>query len=133
MLEQFLAIASVAVRHLGAYTELLGSDLAAARRAAIDQLWAGVVLAAAGLLAAILLCLWIVALTWDTDYRSAAIASLAAFFAAVAVGAWVRLRATGRRVPSLLDRTARAWEQDRMLLQELISRREPLPRESSPQ
>ncbi len=122
MLEQFLAVARVAVRHLGAYGELLGSDLAAARRAAIAQLWAGVILAATALVAALLLCLWVVALTWDTAYRSTSIAGLAAVFLALAAAAWLRLRASGRGLSSPLARTARAWEQDRILLHELMNR-----------
>jgi len=130
VLEQFLAVARVVVRHLGAYGDLLGNDLAAARRAAIAQLWAGVILAATALVASLLLCLWVVALTWDTAYRSTSIASLAGVFVALAAGAWLRMHASGRRVPSPFPRTARAWEQDRVLLQELMARDGPPAGES---
>jgi len=122
VLERLLAIATVVVRQLGAYTVLLETDFAVARRVVIHQLWAGVILAAAAVLAALLLCVWVIAMTWDGPYRSSAIALLAAVWMVVATGAWMRLRACAQRAPVLMDLTARAWEQDRRVLHELIHR-----------
>jgi hypothetical protein len=123
MIERLAAVANVAVRHAGAYTDLIMSDLQSMWNGLVSRVWAGVILAAALLLAAMLGCAWIIAISWNTDRRGTVIAILGAFFLGIAVLAYRRLRSLAGSFPLALSRAARAWDQDRLLLEDVLSRR----------
>jgi hypothetical protein len=119
--DRLAAAASIVVRHAGAYTDLIVSDVDAAGQVFGRRLWAGAILAAGVAFAAAMACVWVIAISWDTPARIWAIAGLIALFAAVAVIAYVELKAL-KAAPRVLSRTAREWEKDRVLLEELLTR-----------
>jgi uncharacterized membrane protein YqjE len=119
--DRLAAAASIVVRHAGAYTDLIVSDVDAAGQGLGRRLWAGAILAAGVAFAAAMACVWVIAVTWDTAARIWAIAGLLALFATVAVIAYLELKAL-KAAPSVLSRTAREWEKDRVLLEELLTR-----------
>jgi uncharacterized membrane protein YqjE len=120
--DRLAAAASIVVRHAGAYTDLIVSDVDAAGQVFGRRLWAGAILAAGVAFAAAMACVWVIAITWDTPARIWAIAALLALFTAVAVIAYVELKALKAAPRSVLSRTAREWEKDRVLLEELLTR-----------
>ncbi len=122
MIERFAAVATVVVRHAGAYADLITSDLDSMWNGLVNRVWAGIILAAALLLTVMLGCAWIIAMTWNTDWRATVIAILATFFLGVAL-AYRHLRSLGGRFPGARSRTARAWDQDRLLMEEVLNRR----------
>jgi len=122
MVERLAAFGSIAVRHAGAYTELLLSDIDATRVLLHRRVVAGSVLAGASVLAAGMGCVGIIALTWDTAARLWAIAALLLVFLAVAALSWWKLSTLRAGEPPLLSQTAREWEKDRRLLEELLAR-----------
>jgi uncharacterized membrane protein YqjE len=120
--DRLAAAASIVVRHAGAYTDLIVSDVDAAGQVFGRRLWAGAILAAGVAFAAAMACVWVIAITWDTPARIWAIAGLIAFFAVVAVVAYVKLQALKAAPRSVLSKTAREWDKDRVLLEELLTR-----------
>ena len=109
------------MRHIGAYIDLAGLELARAQREITAQVVALLIVAICILFAAFLLCLGVIAYTWDTPYRVAAIAWMAGGFVVVAIGAVVfRSRAARSRSPLLAD-VRREWQQDRVILERILS------------
>ena len=122
MIDRLATAASIAVRHAGAYTDLILSDVDAATRRTRKRLIAGTLLAVATLLSVVMASVWLLAATWDTAGRNWAIGGLLALFAAVAAFAWRALIVLNADSPGLLSRTAREWAKDRALLEELLER-----------
>jgi uncharacterized membrane protein YqjE len=109
------------MRHIGAYVELAGLDLARTQREIVAQVVASAVVAICALFAVFLICLGVIAYTWDTPYRLAAIAWMAGVFIVVAIAAAVyRARAARERSPMLAD-VHREWQEDRVLLERILS------------
>jgi uncharacterized membrane protein YqjE len=109
------------MRHVGAYFELISLDLARAQRELTEQIIASAVLAICILFALLMLCLGVIAYTWDTDYRVAAIAWMGGAFVVIAIFMAVyRARAARARTPLLAD-VKREWAQDRVILERLLS------------
>jgi len=75
------------MRHIGAYFELAGLDLARTQREIMAQVVASAIVAICALFAVFLSCLGIIAYTWNTPYRLAAIAWMAGGFIVVAIAA----------------------------------------------
>ena len=113
--------APVLMRHIGAYIDLAGFDLARTSREITTQVVATAIVALCVLFAVFLVCLGVIAYFWDTPYRLAAIAWLAGGFLAVAIGAAVyRSRAARSRSPLLSD-VRREWQEDRVILEKILS------------
>ncbi len=109
------------MRHIGAYIELAGLDLARTQRDIMAQVVASAIVAICALFAVFLICLGVIAYTWNTPYRLAAIAWMAGGFIAVAIGAAIyRARAARARAPLLAD-VRREWQEDRVLLERILS------------
>ncbi len=109
------------MRHIGAYIELAGLDLARTQRDIMAQVVASAIVAICALFAVFLICLGVIAYTWNTPYRLAAIAWMAGGFIAVAIGAAIyRARAARARSPLLAD-VRREWQEDRVLLERILS------------
>jgi uncharacterized membrane protein YqjE len=109
------------MRHIGAYIDLAGLDLARGYREITTQVVASAIVAICVLFAIFLACLGVVAYFWDTPYRLAAIAWLAGGFLVVAIGAAIyRSRAARARSPLLSD-VRREWQQDRVILEKILS------------
>jgi uncharacterized membrane protein YqjE len=109
------------MRHLGAYIELAGLDLARTHREITAQVVASAIVAICVLFAVFLTCLGVIAYFWDTPYRLAAIAWMAGGFLLIAIAAAVyRARASHARSPLLSD-VRREWQEDRVILEKLLS------------
>jgi len=109
------------LRHIGAYIELAGLDLARAQREITAQVVAVAIVAICALFAVFLTCLGVIAYAWDTPHRIAVIAWMAGGFLVVAIGAAVyRARAARARSPLLSD-VRREWQEDRVMLERILS------------
>jgi len=109
------------MRHIGAYIDLAGLDLARTQREITAQVVAMAIIAICVLFAVFLICLGIIASFWDTPYRLAAIAWMAGGFLVVAIGAAIyRSRAARARSPLLSD-VRREWQEDRIILEKILS------------
>jgi uncharacterized membrane protein YqjE len=109
------------MRHVGAYIELVALDLARAQREITGQVVASAIAAICGLFAVFMACLGVVAYTWDTPYRLAAIAWMTGGFLVIAIGAIIyRARLARSRSPLLSD-VKREWQEDRVILERFLS------------
>jgi uncharacterized membrane protein YqjE len=122
MTDRLSVTAAIAVRHAGAYTDLILSDLDAAAKALRQRVIATVVLGCAALIAILLACAWIVAATWDTAARGWTIGGLLALFLAIAAGALWRLYVLQATTPGVMSQTTSEWAKDRRVLEELLAR-----------
>ena len=109
------------LRHIGAYIELAELDLARAKRELTAQLVAIAVVAICTLFALILACLGVVAYTWDKPYRLAVIAWMVFGFLVLAIAAAVYLSRLLRERSALLADVRREWQQDRVILERILS------------
>jgi uncharacterized membrane protein YqjE len=109
------------LRHLAAYADLASLDLARARREIAAEFLGAAVAAIATLFALFMGCLAVVAYTWDTPHRVSAIAWMGGGFLALAIAA-AAYRANAVRAKSqLLASVRREWQEDRVLLERLLS------------
>jgi uncharacterized membrane protein YqjE len=122
LIDRLAALGSIAVRHAGAYTDLILSDIDATRRVFHRRMIAGTVMVGATVLAAAMGCVWVIAVTWDTAARVWAIVGLLGVFLVIAACALWKLNALKEAEPGMLSQTAREWAKDRQLLEELLAR-----------
>ena len=109
------------LRHLVAYCDLAGLDLARARRDLGAELAASAVVVICTVFAVFMACFAVVAYTWDTPYRVAAIAWMGGGFLLVAVAAAVfRARIIRAKAP-MFDSMREQWHADRALLDHILS------------
>jgi uncharacterized membrane protein YqjE len=109
------------MRHIGAYVELAGLDLARTRREITAQVIALAIVAICVLFAVLLTCLGIIAYFWDTPYRLAAIAWMAGGFVVVAIVAAIYRSRSARARSPLLSEVHREWQEDRVILEKILS------------
>ena len=109
------------LRHLAAYVELASLDLARAQREITTELLAFAVVAICGLFAVFMGCLVVVACTWDTPHRVAAIAWMGGGFVVVAIAAAAYRANAARSKSQFLATVRREWQQDRVLLERILS------------
>jgi uncharacterized membrane protein YqjE len=109
------------LRHLAAYVDLASLDLARTQREITTELLAFAVVAICGLFAVFMGCLAVVAYTWDTPHRVAAIAWMGGGFVVVAIAAAVYRANAARARSQFLATVRREWEQDRVLLERILS------------
>lgn len=109
------------LRHLAAYVDLASLDLARTQRELTAELLAFAVVAICCLFAIFMGCLAVVAYTWDTPHRMTAIAWMGGGFLFVAIVA-AAYRANAARAKSpFLASVHREWQQDRVLLERILS------------
>ena len=109
------------LRHLAAYADLASLDLARARREIAAEFLGAAVAAISTLFALFMGCLAVVACTWDTPHRVSAIAWMGGGFLALAIAA-AAYRANAVRAKSqLLASVRREWQEDRVLLERILS------------
>jgi uncharacterized membrane protein YqjE len=113
--------APVLLRHLAAYVELAALDLAKAQREISAQLLASAIVAVGVFFALMMGCLAVVAATWNTPYRLAAIAWMGGGFVVLAVGAAIYKVRIARAQTPILDSVRREWHTDRMILDRILS------------
>jgi uncharacterized membrane protein YqjE len=109
------------VRHIGAYIDLAALDLANAQRAIMAQVVASAIVAICVLFAVFMACLGVVAYTWDTPYRVAAIGCMGGGFVIVAIIAAIYRSSLVRAAPPLLSDVQREWQEDRVILERIIA------------
>jgi uncharacterized membrane protein YqjE len=109
------------MRHIGAYIELAALDLARAQREITAQVVAAAIAAICALFAVFMFCLGVVAYTWDTAYRVAAIAWMGGGFLLIAVAALIYRARLGRARSPLLSDVKREWQEDRVILERILS------------
>jgi uncharacterized membrane protein YqjE len=109
------------LRHVAAYVELLSLDLARAQKEITSELLALAVVAICGLFAVFMGCLVVVAYTWDTPYRVAAIAWMGGGFVVVAIAAAAYRANVARAKSQFLASVRQEWQQDRVLLERILS------------
>ena len=122
MIDRLSATASIAVRHAGAYADLIASDLSLSSQDLRRQLVAVATLGLGVVLAAALVCVLAIAAAWDTPARLWVIGALIAAALLVVAVALLRLRRVKANAAPLLGQTAREWDKDRRLLEELLDR-----------
>jgi len=109
------------MRHIGAYVELVGLDLQRTQREIVAQVVATAIVAICILFAVFLICMGVIACTWDTPYRVAAIAWMAGAFVIIAMGALIfRSRISRARSPMFSD-VQREWQEDKVILERILS------------
>jgi uncharacterized membrane protein YqjE len=107
--------APILLRHLTAYAELAARDLGRVQREATAQLVASVLVVASLFFVILMVCLAVVAATWDTPHRLQAIAAMGGGFALLALCAVAyRSRIVRDRSP-LMSAVRREWQTDRIL------------------
>jgi uncharacterized membrane protein YqjE len=109
------------LRHLAAYVELAALDFARAQREVSARLLASAIVLICILFAVLMGCLAIVAATWDTPYRMAAIAWMGGGFLVVAVAAAIYRSSVVRTQSPFLATVRREWHQDRVILERVLS------------
>ncbi len=113
--------APVLLRHLVAYAELAGLDLAKTQRDLAAQVIA-VALVFIGVVFALFLgCVLVIAYTWDTPYRISAIAWMGGGFLLVAVLAALYRSNVSRTQSPFLGGVRREWQEDRVILERILS------------
>jgi hypothetical protein len=121
--DRLAAAAAIVLRHAGAYTVLIRSDLESARALLERRVIAAAVLWAALILALQMACAGLVVLTWHTAARGWVMAALLGLFCMVAIGAAWRLHGlSDPATRTAHSRTAREWAKDRAVLGELLAR-----------
>jgi uncharacterized membrane protein YqjE len=109
------------LRHVAAYADLASLDLAKTRREIAAEFLASAIAAICALFAVFMGCLAVVAYTWDTPYRLSAIAWMGGGFLGAAILA-AAYRANAVRAKSqFLATVRRQWEEDRVLVERLMS------------
>jgi len=112
--------APILLRHAAAYAELVGEDLARAERAIAKRIVAGVVIGVSCVFVLGMICLAVVARTWDTPHRSDAITWMGVVFLAVGlIACLVRARLI-RAEPPFLAAVKAEWRQDRIVLERIL-------------
>jgi uncharacterized membrane protein YqjE len=109
------------LRHFMAYVELAGEDLERTQRDVAARLLATAILLFCLFFVVLTGCLLVVALTWDTSHRVSAILWMGGGFVAVALIAGLyRSQVIGTHT-RLLENVRREWEQDRAIVDRLLS------------
>jgi uncharacterized membrane protein YqjE len=109
------------LRHLVAYVDLAGMELAKAQREISSEFLATAIVAVCGLFAVFMGCLAVVAYTWDTPYRVTAIACMAGVFLAAAIAGAIYRYYIVRSRSEFLASVRREWHQDRVVLENILS------------
>ncbi len=117
-------MAPVLLRHLVAYLDLAGQELEQTQRDFRARMWAGAVVGLCVFFVILSGCLLVVALTWDTPYRVAAVAWMGGLFLLVAVVAAVYRAQVINRERPFFGAVRREWQEDRVILERLLSSRE---------
>ena len=109
------------LRHLTAYVELAGEDLARMRRDLPANIVTFVLIAVCLFFAALMGCVAVLALTWDTPNRLAAIAWMGGGFLAVAVIAIIYRSNLMRGQPPFMASVREEWQEDKVILERILS------------
>jgi uncharacterized membrane protein YqjE len=116
------ALVPAILRHLQAYADVAGEDARDAADAVTRRLLALFIAAAAGFIALLMFCAWILILAWDTPWRAWVAAGLALGFAIIAAALAIpALRHGGQPHAVFFSRVRAGLERDRELLERKFS------------
>lgn len=113
--------APVLLRHFAAYVDLALDDLAAAQEEMAARLLASVLLILSIFFVVMMACLAVVARTWDTPNRVAAILWMGGAFALLAVFCALYKSRLIQSQSAPFSSVRREWEQDRVVLDSILS------------
>ena len=110
------------LRHLQAYADVAGEDARDAAAVIARRLLALLIAAAAGFIALLMFCAWILVLAWDTPWRAWVAAGLALGFAILAAALAIpALRHGGKPHGVFFSRVRAELDRDRELLERAFS------------
>jgi uncharacterized membrane protein YqjE len=109
------------LRHIGAYVELAAYDLERAKREAVGGIIASVIVGVGLLFAVLMGCAVVIAITWDTPNRVAAIAWMGGGFLAIAAVALIYKSRSAAGEAPFLDSVRREWKQDSVILERILA------------
>ncbi len=109
------------LRHLAAYADLAGYDLVRLEREVAARIVAFVVVAVCLFFAVVMGCAAVVALTWDTPHRFAAIAWMGGGFLAAAVIAMLYRSNVKRGHAPFMASVREQWREDKVILERILS------------
>jgi uncharacterized membrane protein YqjE len=107
-------------RHFGAYLDLAALDLLRTRREITAMLVTAIIIAVCALFLVFMICLAILALTWNTPYRLAAIGLMAGGFLVVGGAAFFYLSNVVRSGSPFLGEVRKEWQEDRVILERIF-------------
>jgi uncharacterized membrane protein YqjE len=113
--------APILLRHAAAYAELVGEDLARAEHGIRKRIVAAVVIGVSAAFVLAMICLAVIARTWDTPYRSEAIVWMGAAFLGVGIVACLFRARLVRSEPPFLAAVKAEWHQDRIVLERILN------------
>jgi uncharacterized membrane protein YqjE len=113
--------APVLMRHVAAYLNLIAYDLARWRRELVVGLLASLIAGVAAFFTVLFICGAVVAATWDTPHRVAAIVWMAVIFLAVAVLALLYRSKAAKQQAPFLATVRREWQEDVVILERILS------------
>ena len=117
MLDLLSRLVPALLRHIIAYSDLLIYETEAAARQWRRQLLGTAILLASGSIAALMVCAWVIAATWEGPHRLQAIGGLFAGFTVIALGAaWYARHGWSVQKPRPFERIAAEWREDMRLL-----------------
>jgi uncharacterized membrane protein YqjE len=112
------------LRHLAGYVDLLGQELEEMQRDFGIRLVVAAVVGVSVFFVVLSGCLVVVAMTWDTPYRVAAMAWMGGGFLLIAViAAAYGFQVVNRQAP-FLGTVRREWQADRVILERILASRE---------
>jgi uncharacterized membrane protein YqjE len=109
------------LRHIVGYAELAGQDLEQAQRDLGARVAAAVILGLSVFFVLLCGCLLVVALTWDTPHRVAAIIWMGGGFVVVAILAAAYRSSVRNAQGPFLSTVRREWKEDRVILDHILS------------
>jgi uncharacterized membrane protein YqjE len=112
------------LRHLGAYVELIAFDLERSRRDLVANVLVSMAAGVCVFFAALMGCVVIIALTWDTPHRVAAVAWTGGAFLTVAVIAVIVRSKIMKEQKLFLASVKREWQEDVVVLENILAEHE---------
>jgi uncharacterized membrane protein YqjE len=112
------------LRHIGAYVELIAFDLEQTRRDLVANVLISMVAGVCVFFAVLMGCVVIIALTWDTPYRVAAVAWTGGAFLTIAVIALIVRSKTMKEQKLFLASVKREWQEDVVVLENILAEHE---------
>ncbi len=109
------------LRHLSAYADLAGYDIARMERELAARIVAFVVVAVCLFFAVVMGCAAVLAVTWDTPHRLAAIGWLGGGFLVVALIAIIYRSNLKRNHAPFLASVRGQWQEDEVILERILS------------
>jgi len=108
----------ILLRHLGAYLELAEQDMIATKAEAVARLRLVIVFSVSAFFTILMVCILVIALTWDGENRVFAIIFMGCVFTALTAASGLYLAQLRSSKP--FDGVRREWRQDRELIDRLF-------------